>query len=295
MSQEFRNGTESLRSVMDLKSLLDTPPWDWPRDAGKAFQKVLLDGHADESDRLVGATLAGSLTVINDDLADVLLVVVGNANEPERLRAKAAVSLGPVLEQAERCGFEDPDDVPITERAFRNIQDSLQRIYRDKSTPMEVRRRILEASVRAPETWHQNAIGDAYSSGNAEWMLTAVFSMRWVRGFDTQILSALESADPEIHYEAVNAAGAWELDAAWPHVVKLVNDANTPRSLLFAAIGSVGAIRPAEARKTLADLADSDDEEIAGAVIEAMSMDEADSYGEDDEDFGDSAEIKWVN
>jgi hypothetical protein len=67
----------------------------------------------------------------------------------------------------------------------------------------------LEASVLTPETWHQDAIRYAYSSGDKEWMLTAVFSMRWVRGFDDQILAALKSADPEIHYEAVK--GCWQL------------------------------------------------------------------------------------
>jgi hypothetical protein len=55
----------------------------------------------------------------------------------QQLRAKAAISLGPVLEQAETDGFEDPDDVPITERTFRNIQDSLEKIYLDNSTPKE--------------------------------------------------------------------------------------------------------------------------------------------------------------
>ena len=53
--------------------------------------------------------------------------------------------------------------------------------------------------MRAPQNWHQKAIKAAYSSGDKEWMLTAVF---------------LETADPEIHCEAVNAAGNWELDAA---------------------------------------------------------------------------------
>ena len=125
--------------------------------------------------------------------------------------------------------------------------------------------------MRAPETWHQNAIRDAYSSGDKEWMLTAVFSMRWVRGFDDQILEALKSADPEIHYEAVKAAGNWELDAAWSHIVELVKDAHTPKPLLLAAIGAVASIRPAEAREILADLADSDDEEIAEAAEEAMA------------------------
>ena len=269
---------------MDLKTLLDTPPWDWPTDAGRMFRKILIDQRADESDRLVAAELAGDFTVIDDDLADTLLTVVRSADEPGQLRAKAAISLGPVLEQAETDGFEDPDDVPITERTFRNIQDSLEKIYLDNSTPKEVRRRILEASVRAPEAWHQDAIKDAYSSGDKEWMLTAVFSMCWVRGFDDQILVALKSADPEIQYEAVKAAGNWELDAAWSHIVELVNDAHTPRPLLLAAISAVGSIRPAEAGNILVELADSEDEEIAEAADEAMAAAEVASDEEDDED-----------
>lgn len=52
--------------------------------------------------------------------------------------------------------------------------------------------------MRAPEQWHQNAIRAAYSNGDKEWILTAVFSMRWVRGFDDQILEALKSGDAEI-------------------------------------------------------------------------------------------------
>src|SRR5580693_7025418 len=165
---------KSPRNVMDLKILLDIPPWDWPRDAGKMFQKALIDRRANESDRLVAANLAGDLTVMNDDLADALLAVVGSADESERLRAKAAISLGPILEHADMDGFEDPDDVPITDLTFRNIQDSLRKLYLDTSNPKEVRRRILEASVRAPEAWHQDAIGAAYSKGDKEWMLTAV-------------------------------------------------------------------------------------------------------------------------
>jgi hypothetical protein len=248
------------------------------------FRKILIDQRADESDRLVAAELAGDFTVIDDDLADTLLTVVRSADEPGQLRAKAAISLGPVLEQAETDGFEDPDDVPITERTFRNIQDSLEKIYLDNSTPKEVRRRILEASVRAPEAWHQDAIRYAYSSGDKEWMLTAVFSMCWVCGFDDQILVALKSADPEIQYEAVKAAGNWELDAAWSHIVELVNDAHTPRPLLLAAISAVGSIRPAEAGNILVELADSEDEEIAEAADEAMAAAEVASDEEDDED-----------
>jgi hypothetical protein len=278
---------------MDLKTLLDTPPWDWPPAAGRRFRKILVDRRADESDRLIAAELAGDLTVVNDDLADCLLAVVRSTDEPDQLRAKAAISLGPVLEQADTAEFDDPDDVPITELTFRNIQDSLQKIYLDKSTPKEVRRRILEASVRAPETWHRNAIGDAYSSGDEERMLTAVFSMRWVRGFEVQILAALKSANPEIQYEAIRAAGNWELDAAWSHMVELVNDARTPKPLLLAAIAAVGSIRPAEAGRILVDLADSGDEEVAEAADDAMAIAEAASHEEDDKE--DEEKDEWIN
>jgi hypothetical protein len=274
---------------VDLKTLLDTPPWDWPRDAGRMLRKVLVDRQANESDRLVAAELAGDSTVINDDLVDTLLTVVCSADEPDQLRARAAISLGPVLEQADTDGFEDPDDAPITEPTFRRIENSMEKLYLDSRTSKEVRRRILEASVRAPETWHEDAIKNAYSSGDKEWMLTAVFSMRWVRGFDDQILQALKSDDTEMQHEAVHAAGKWELDAAWSHVVELINDAHTPKPLLLAAIGAIGSIRPAEAREILADLADSDDEEISEATVEAMALSAIASDEEDDE------EDKWIN
>lgn len=276
---------------MDLKTLIDTPPWDWPRDAGELFRKVLTDGRAQESDRLVAAELAGDFTVINDDLADTLMAILGNADEPEKLRASAAISLGPILEQADTDGFDDPDDVPISERTFRNIQNTFQRLYLDDNNPKEVRRRILEASVRAPEGWHQNAIRTAYSREDKEWMLTAVFSMRWIRGFDNQILDALKSDDPEIRCEAVCAAGSWELDAAWPDIVALLNDAGTPKPLLLASIGAAPSIRPAEAAEILIDLADSEDEEVAEAAHEALAMSEPMPDEADDENDAN----EWIN
>jgi uncharacterized protein (UPF0147 family) len=276
---------------MDLKTLQDTPPWEWPRDAGKKFQKILIDRQANETDRLIAAELAGDLTVMNDELADALTAIIRRPEEPEQLRAAAAIALGPVLEQSSTSEFEDPDDLPITQLTFRNIQDWLHKLHFDHSIPKEVRRRILEASVRAPEEWHQNAIRAAYSSGDKEWILTAVFSMRWVRGFDDQILEALKSGDAEIQREANQAAGDWELAAAWSHVLALVRDAATPKSLLLAAIGAVASIRPAEARNVLADLADSVDEEIAEAVDEAIGMAETLPDEEDDEEVGG----EWLN
>ena len=70
---------------MDFELSLDTPPWDWPRNTGMIFQRILRDTRAKESDRLIAAKLAGDLTVMNDNLADALLAIVGGAGEPEQL------------------------------------------------------------------------------------------------------------------------------------------------------------------------------------------------------------------
>ncbi len=270
-------------SKVDVKALRDIPPWEWPEGAGEMFRDILRGGEAPEADRLVAAELAGDFTVINDELADVLLWILRSGDESEPLRGQAAISLGPALEQADLHGFEEADAVPIAERTFHRIQASLRKLYMDAGVPKDVRRRILEASVRAPQDWHREAVGAAYGSDDEAWRLTAVFCMRFVRGFDEQILEALDSGNPDIRYEAVSAAGAWAVDAAWPHIAAHVTSRDTDKPLLLAAIEAVASIRPREAAGVLDDLTDSDDEDIVEAVSEAMTMAEGLS-AEDDED-----------
>jgi HEAT repeat protein len=257
---------------MDLKVLEETPPWEWPQGTDEMLLGILRDNRKNEADRLLAAGLAGDYTVINDELVVALLSIVRNGEESEAIRAKAVISLGPVLETAYIDEFDDPEAVPISEETFHGIQTSLRELYMDLDVPMEVRRRILEGSVRAPEEWHKEAIRDAYSSGDALWRLTAVFGMQYVRGFDTQILEALESENEEIHYEAVCAAGNWGIDAAWSHIASLATSELTAKSLRLAAIGGLGNIRPQEAAEILNDLTLSDDEDIVEMANEAMAM-----------------------
>jgi hypothetical protein len=266
---------------MDLKTLRDTAPWEWPKGTGKMFLAILRDPRADAADRLLAAGLAGDFTVINDALAAALLSILGSAAEPEELRARAAISLGPAIEQADIEEFDDPDAVPIGQKMFRTIKQSLRKLFLDTGVPELVRRNILEAAVRAPQDWHTGAIRDAWSNSDLEWKRTAVFCMGHVRGFDQQILEALENSDPGIHYHAVRAAGTWDVAAAWPHVAALArSDTNKP--LRLAAIEALGTICPLDSVEILANLADSEDPGIAEAAGEAMSM--AEGMLDDDED-----------
>jgi len=257
---------------MDLTTLTDIPPWQWPADTGTLLLDTLRDDAAHEPELLLAAEFAGDITVINDGLADALLVLLRRGDRSEPLRVRAAISLGPVLELADTDGFDNLGDVPITEQTFGRIRESLRGLYRDVDVPAAVRRGILEASVRAPQDWHPGAVGVAWSGDDAAWRLTAVFCMQNVRGFDAQILEALDSPDPDIHYQAVVAAGNWELTAAWSHMVALVASQDTEKSLLLAAIDAVASMRPSKAADILSDILDTGDEDIVFAVHEALAM-----------------------
>jgi hypothetical protein len=174
--------------------------------------------------------------------------------------------------------------VPITEKTFAEIQETLLKLYMAGDVPNEVRRCILEASVRAPQSWHEHAVREAYYSKKEAWKLTAVFCMRFIPGFKTEMLESMESTNPNMHYEAVCAAGNWGVAAAWPHISKLLASKKTEKALLLAAIDAVAGIRPEEAAEVLGDFIDSDDEEIVDAAYEAMAMAGVEWEDEDEDD-----------
>ena len=264
--------------AVDVTQLSLIPPWQWPAESGYVLAKVLEDRQAPASKRLLAAELAGEIVAMSDELADVLLSLLADAGAAAELRAQAAVSLGPVLEQMDLDSdgldefLDELDDQPISELTFHRIQETLRARYRQADLPKLVRRRILEASVRAPRDWHRDAIRAAYADADREWRLTAVFAMGYVRGFDPQIVAALEDADDEIRYEAVGAAGNWGVDAAWPYVANLLTSADTDKLLLLAAIEAAASIRPEEARPMISDLTDSADAEVAQAASTALVM-----------------------
>ena len=281
---------------MKFESLARIPPWEWPEDAGRTILKVLRDNQAKESERLLAAEMAAEIVVINDELADNLLAVVHDGGQTEKLRGAAAIALGPMLELANAEGFdgppgpegfEDEDAVPITENTFKRIQDSLRELYHDAQIPKLVRRRVLEAAVRAPQDWQRDAIRAAYQSGAPDWVLTAVFGMAHVKGFEREIVQSLDSKDPLIVREAVFAAGNWELSKTWPRIEAILTSKQPDKLLLLAAMEAAAVIRPEEAGPLLAAFTDHPDEEISDAAYEAMMMAEGcseDGSGFDGED-----------
>ena len=276
---------------MDLKDIADTPPWEWPRDAKQQFLGALRNREADAEDRIIAAELAGDLVVMDDELAEALLKVVADRSEPEQVRARAGIALGPVLEQCDIEEFDQPwSEPPIRKETFDAIQTALHGVVAGETEPKEVRRRAFEGSVRASQDWHPEIIRKAYYGDDEEWKLTAVFAMNYIHGFNKEILESLKSSNPDIHFQAVRAAGERELKEAWPLVEPLLSS-RTEKNLLIAAIAATAWIRPDLAPDVLSPFVDSDDEEIADAASEAIA--EAGGYADEeaeDEDLDDDDE-----
>ena len=260
---------------MDIRLLAEVEPWDWPEDAGATLLGALTDEETKTDERLLAAELAGDVTVINDEIAAALLAIASRRDAPEELRCQAAIALGPSLEYEDTMDREIDDEDVLSEDVVRQIQSTLQLLYTDEDAPQDVRRRALEASIRSPQEWHRKAVLDAYNGDEEAWRLTAVFAMRWVRGFEAQILDALGSTNSEVQYEAVCAAGNWALEAAWPRVAGLLGSEDTEKDLLLAAIEAAAWIRPGEAPELLLELTESEDEDVVAAAEEAIAMAEA--------------------
>ncbi len=263
-----------------LTTLEDIPPYEWPEDARDTLLSILQDKHASQNDRVLAASLAGDYTVIDDGVAEILLEVMENNAEPEELRGQSAISFGAAFETADSGDLDGFEDSPISKRIFDKIRKAMRDHYLDAATPKYVRRRILEASVRAPEKWHPDTIRAAYASDDEEWRLTAVFAMRFIRGFDTEILESLEDENPDILFEAVCAAGSNEVQAAWPHLVKLLQSKKTDKDLLLAAIDSAATVNPEEAEGFLSEFMQSEDEDIAEVAHGAFLLSQPPPDGE---------------
>lgn len=264
-------------SAIDLTILEVTPPWEWPGDAREALLEKLIDDRADEAERLLAAELAGEIVVINEELTRALSALVANRDASDELRGQAAIALGPVLEEMdlhEPLGDDwdelDPPRIPPHE--FQRIRWELNSLYLNEGTPKLVRRRILEASVRAPEAWHEDAIREAHDPDDHEWRLTAVFCMGRVPGFSNEVLESLNDPDEDVRFEAVRAAGLREIRAAWPDVARLFRSPDTDRELLLAAIEASVGVRGKATIEYLDDLSASEDKEIAMMAADATSM-----------------------
>ena len=158
----------------------------------------------------------------------------------------------------------------LTEPCVRQIQRTLRAAHDDETNPALVRRRCLEASIRAPQDWHPAAVAAAYTRNDEKWRLTGLFCMGRITGFDTQITECLKVKDPAVLVEAVRSAGLSEVPAAGPRVLELAASESTDPRVRHAAIETLATLETEGSDELLIALTESEDPLLAELAYESL-------------------------
>jgi hypothetical protein len=255
-----------------LDRLKETPSWDWPEQAALLIKQQLRND--DLTEQLEAVELAGDLVVMDDEMAGLLVGIIQGGGSAE-VRGRAAIALGPALEEAFEVGFDDELDAEfdarvVSESRIVEIRRVLESVYRDADQPDVVRRMCLEASVRAPQDWHNAAVAAAYQSSDKSWKMTALFCMGRVSGFEANIVKSLQSDDIDLVVEAVRSAGLAEVGAAGPTVLDLAAAETQAPRVRYAAVEALALLETPGSDELLVALTESDDEVLSELAFEAL-------------------------
>lgn len=206
-------------------------------------------GHFALGDDDSGVREAAIELLWEDESLPLMRRLIGLALEDEatNVRAAASSALGRFILLGEL------GDLPETETG--KAQDAAVSILNNMDEDVGVRRRALEAISNCGHEIVEEAIREAYDSGDHRMQISAVFAMG--RSYDEQwgdyVRQQLDSDDPEMRYEAARAAGELELEEAVPGLIRLALD--NDREVKEVAIWSLGEIASREAVRVLERLA----------------------------------------
>lgn len=196
-----------------------------------------------------------------EDLIPAYLKIL--ETDPEGpVRAAAAAALGQFVYKGEL------EELPTN--TLQDLEDRLFYIV-SRDTDAQVRQRTLESLSYSSREELPPLIEKAFSSGDSDWMATALIAMgrsmdkRW----QDEVLSMLDSKVPVLRAEAARAAGEMELSQSVTNLVDLTEDAD--EDVRMAAIWSLSQIGGDKARRTLEGLLrESRDDEEADFLETAL-------------------------
>jgi len=216
----------------------------------------------DEDERVRAAAIEGLWEDDDTALINPLITLLQD-NPSISVRAEAAKSLGRYV----LLGELDK----LKARPFALVRKALLETIHSSLEDLEVRRRAIESIAHSSDEGVREIIEAAYYDEDERMRTSAVFAMG--RSADPYwsdlVINELESARPEMRYEAAMASGELQLAEAVPFLANLINDPD--REVLEAAIWALGQIGGNEARRILYACYEDGDEFLCEAVEEALT------------------------
>ena len=210
--------------------------------------------------------------IIDDAGAHRMLDILTDSDADPETRGRAAIKLGPGLQLCEERLDWDDIDLYFGKATFEKIDRTFRRLYHDASTPKLVRRRILEAAVRAPMDWHEGAVRAAWEADDDQWRQSAVFAMGYIGGFEDELLALLnrDNLSDDLLREAVRAAGSRGIEDAEPILRRVALDEDVDSYTRQIAIDGLIWCGNDASDRALEDLTHHEDSGIAEAAEFAL-------------------------
>ena len=226
------------------------------------FKDCLKDQDAEVRSKAIEGLWESEETSLINPLINLL-----EQDSSEKVQAAAATALGKFAMLAE-------DKKLRSSHTFKVCQ-ALLTVIGDKSKPIEVRRRALEAAAPLSLPEVKKAIMEAYQSHNSRLRISSIYAMgkncdhSWL----PILLKELANVDAEIRYEVVGACSELGEEEAIPYLIELLNDPDT--DVQMTAIQALGKIGGSEAKKCLEQCLDSPSEVVQQAAEQALDELEA--------------------
>jgi HEAT repeat protein len=248
---------ESKRRQQIIYRLVELAEDNYELNFDSIFKNCLKDQDAEvRSKAIEGLWESEEASLINP------LINLLKYDSSEKVRVAAAKVLGKFAMLAE--------DKKLRSCHTSKLEEALLSMIGDKSKPIDVRRRALEAAAPLSLPQVKRAIMQAYQSHNPRLRASAVYAMgkscnpSWL----PILLKELANADTEIRYEAAGACGELGEEEVVPYLIELISDPDI--NVQLAAIQALGKIGGSEARECLEECRNNPSEVVQEAAEQAL-------------------------
>ncbi len=160
----------------------------------------------------------------------------------------------------------------VSQDLAEEAQQLVYDLHSDEGQSLEMRRRALESLANSSHAQTPVLIRKAYSDGNHDLKISAIFAMGRTcsRDWGQILLEELTSADDEAIYEAIVACGQIQLADSVPRIgaLALSDDREIQQSAIWA-LGEIGGRHAFEILSRLDDMIE--DDETAAFLEEALA------------------------
>jgi len=225
------------------------------------FDSIFKNCLGDQDAEVRSKAIEGLWENEEPSLINPLINLLGQ-DSSEKVQATAATALGKFIMLAEHKKLRSCHVSKVCQALLTAIGD--------KSKPIVVKRRALEAASPISLPQVERAITESYQSHNAKLRVSSIYAMgksgnpSWL----PILLKELGSADTEMRYEAAGACGELGEEEAAPRLIELANDPDI--ELQLAVIRALGKIGGTEAKNCLEQCLDDPTEAIQQTAEQAL-------------------------